>query len=233
MNNSIPNNGLPATFFTDAFRQLPPEELEAFYRTVFLHMDSPYGAEMRRQYYGALLRGMGAQVTIGCGVTIVNPQWVTLGEHVSLDDHCTLIARSERGITLGAGTRLKYGVYLDTECDAGYIETGQRVYLGTGCCLHGHRGLEIGDDTLFAQNITITPYSHIFDDPTRPIIQQGGHTRKVTIGKDCYLGKNVCVLYCADIEDGAVVGAGAVVVHTIPAYSVAVGVPAHVIRTRG
>ena len=222
-----------ASFFTDAFQHLPPDEAEAFYRTVFMQMDSPYGAEMRRQYYRSQLRKMGEDVTIGCGVKIVNPQYVTLEDRVSLDDHCTLFARSERGITLGEGTQLKYGVYLDTEGGEGYIETGKRVYLGTGCCLHGHRGLEIGDDALFAQNITITPYSHIFEDPARPIIQQGGHTRKITIGKDCYLGKNVCVLYCADVEDGAVVGAGSVVVHTIPANSVAVGVPAHVIRKRG
>jgi len=219
--------------FTDVFHNMPPDEAEAFYRTVFSNMDTPYAAEARRLYYASVLRAMGENVTIGCGVKIVNPQHVSLGDHVSLDDHCTLYARSERGITLAAGVQLKYGVYLDTEGDEGYIEIGKKVYIGTGCCLHGHRGLEIGDDTLLAQNITITPYSHIFEDPERLIIQQGGHSRKITIGKDCYLGKNVCVLYCADVEDGAVVGSGSVVVHTIPAYSVAVGVPARVIRKRG
>jgi acetyltransferase-like isoleucine patch superfamily enzyme len=221
------------SFFTDAFHNMSPAEAEVFYRTVFLSMDSPYAAEIRRQYYAAVLRRMGEHVRIGCGVKIVNPQFVTLGDDVSLDDHCTLVARSERGITLGEGAQLKYGVYLDTEGKDGYIEIGNRVYIGTGCCLHGHQGLIIGDDTLFAQHITITPYSHIFEDPARLIIQQGGHSRKMTIGKDCYLGKNVCVLYSADIEDGAVVGAGSVVVHTVPAYSVAVGNPARVIRKRG
>ena len=44
---------------------------------------------------------------------------------------------------------------------------------------------------------------------------------------------NVCILYSADIGEGSVVGAGLVVVHTIPPYSVAVGVPAKVIRKRG
>jgi acetyltransferase-like isoleucine patch superfamily enzyme len=221
------------SFFTEAFQTLPPEEAEAFYRTVFLHMDSPYAAELRRQYYATILRHMGANVKIGCGVKIVNPQYVSLDDNVFVDDHCTLIARSERGIIVQEGTTLKYGVYLDTERAAGYIEIGKRVYIGTGCCLHGHEGLEIGDDTLFAQNITITPYSHCFDDVTQPIIKQGGHMRKVTIGRDCYLGKCVSVLYSADIEEGAVIGSGSVVVKTIPAYSVAVGVPARVIRKRG
>jgi len=144
---------------------------------VFLQMDSPTAAELRRQYYATVLRHMGANVRIGCGVKIENPQRISLGDNVCIDDRCTLIARSERGITLGDGVNLKHGVYLDTEGADGYIEIGNRAYIGTGCCLHGHQGLVIGEDTLFAQNITITPYSHKFEDPSVPIIKQGGHTR--------------------------------------------------------
>jgi len=98
--------------------------------------------------------------------------------------------------------------------DKGYIKIGKRIYIGTGCCLHGHEGLEIGDDSLLAQNIT--PYSHKFEDPNKTIYSQGGYQRKVTIGRDCYIGMNVCVVYSADIGEGSVMGAGSVVVHTIP-----------------
>lgn len=219
--------------FADAFNNLPPEERESFCRTVFLHMDSPSAAELRRQYYATKLRHMGKNVNIGCGVKIVNPQFVTLEDNVTLDDRCTLIAGSERGIVLRDGACLKHGVYLDTEGASGYIEIGRRAYIGTGCCLHGHQGLEIGDHTLFAQNITITPYSHKFDDVNRTIIEQGGHTRKIVIGRDCYLGMCVCVLWSADIGDGSVIGSGSVVVKPVPPYSVALGVPARVIRQRG
>jgi carbonic anhydrase/acetyltransferase-like protein (isoleucine patch superfamily) len=88
---------------------------------------------------------MGANVRIGCGVRLVNPQHIALGDNVTIGDACTLIARSVRGISLGEGATLKQGVYLDTERATGYIEIGRRVYIGTGCCLHGHDGLEIGD----------------------------------------------------------------------------------------
>ncbi|MBT3295124.1 MAG: acyltransferase [Verrucomicrobia bacterium] len=196
-------------------------------------MESPQAAELRRQYYAGLLRHMGTNVRIGCGVKIVNPQNISLGDDVCIDDNCVLFARSERGITLGEAVQVKHGVYLDTESTEGYIEAGPHVYLGTGCCLHGHAGLEIGEHTLLAQNITITPFSHKFEDPDVPIIKQGGHTRKLTIGRDCYIGKRVCILYSADIGDGAVIGAGAVVVKPVPPFSVAVGVPARVIRKRG
>ena len=84
-----------------------------------------------------------------------------------------------------------------------------------------------------AQNISLTPYSHIFEDPNTNIIEQGGHTRKVTIGRDCYIGMNVTILYSADIGDGSVVGSGAVVVKPLEPMSIAVGNPARVIRKRG
>ena len=170
---------------------------------------------------------------IGCGVKIVNPQYVSLGDNVSIDDQCALVARSDRGISLQESVCLKCGVYLDTEGANGYIEVGARAYLGTGCCLHGHQGLEIGEDTLLAQNVTITPFSHTFEDPAHPIIRQGGHCRRISIGRDCYLGMCVCVLYSADIGEGAVIGAGSVVVKPVLPFSVAVGVPARVIRKRG
>lgn len=219
--------------FTEAFENLAQDEKEAFYRTVFMHMDTEAAAKLRQEYYAGRLRHMGENVKIGCGVKILNPQYVSLGDNVCLDDHCTLMARSEGGITIQEGARLKYGVYLDTESAEGYIEIGKRVYIGTGCCLHGHKGLEIGDDSLLAQNITITPYSHKFEDPSKIIYSQGGFSKKVIIGRDCYLGMSVSVVYSADIGEGSVIGAASVVVKSIPPYSVAVGVPAKVIRKRG
>ena len=44
---------------------------------------------------------------------------------------------------------------------------------------------------------------------------------------------NVSVVYSADIGEGSVIGAGSVVVKPIPPFSVAVGVPAKVMRKRG
>lgn len=220
--------------FTQAFKGLSPEQLEEFYKTVFMSMDTPEAEELRLRYYRERLRHMGEKVHIGVGVRMISPESISIGDNVHIGDNCVLIGGCNKGITIGNGVTIKYGVYLDVErADEGYITIGDHAYIGTGCCLHGHVGLEIGPHTLFAQNITITPYSHIFEDPNATIITQGGHTRKVTIGRDCYIGKNVCILYSADVGDGSVVGSGAVVVKSIPPYSVAVGNPARVIRKRG
>lgn len=221
------------TFFSDAFASMPAEERELYRKTVIMSMPSEYAEQLRVQYYSKLLRHTGRNIRIGCGVKIVNPQWISLGDGASVGDYCTMTARGENGITLGDGVRLMQGVYLDTENREGYINLGARTYVGTYSCLHGHVGLDIGEDCLLAQNVTITPYSHIFEDASRTISSQGGHTRKVTIGRDTYLGMCVCVLYSADIGEGCVVGSASTVVKTLPPYSVAVGTPARVIRTRG
>lgn len=223
-----------SSFFTDLYSKLTPEQVEEYHRTVFMNMEGDFARSARDEYYRGVLRRMGKNVHIGRGVRMVNPQFVSLGDNVKIHDNCILLAHSEKGITLDDGARLKYGVFLDVEdSQKGYIHIGKRVYIGTGCCLHGHLGLEIGDDSLLAQHVVITPASHTFEDPRKTIYSQPCNVRKVTLGRDCYLGMNVSVVYSADIGEGAVVGAGSVVVRSIPPFAVAVGVPAKVIRYRG
>ena len=220
-------------FFTDIFNGLNDEEKESFYQTVIMNDPSDYAAKARVEYYKTKLKFMGENVKIGAGVKIVNPEFISLGNDVEIKDGCTLHARGEGGITLGDNVRVQERVYLDTErVNDGYINIGRGSYIGTGTTLFGHKGLEIGEDCLLAQNITLTPYSHIYDDPERIIYSQGGHCEKVTIGKDCYLGMGVCVMYSGNIGQGSVIGAGSTVVKPIPPYSIAVGSPARVIKNR-
>lgn len=219
------------SFFTNAFAAHPDKE--SLYRALFMMDTSEYGERMRLEYYKTKFKKMGEGVRIGVGVKIIGEEHISLGDKVRISDGCTLISRGEGGIELADGVRLEERVYLDTERPDGYIKVGEHVYIGTGTTLFGHCGLEIGDHCLLAQNITITPYSHIFEDPSANIITQGGHSEKVTIGRDSYLGMNVCVLYSADIGEGSVIGSGAVVVKPLPPLSVAVGNPARIIRKRG
>lgn len=57
-------------------------------------------------------------------------------------------------------------------------------------------------------------------------------SKKTIIGNDVFIGANVTMLDGVKIADGAVIGAGAVVVNDIPAYAIAVGVPAKVVKYR-
>jgi len=53
------------------------------------------------------------------------------------------------------------------------------------------------------------------------------------IGNDVWIGTRVIILPGVEIGSGSVIGAGSIVSRSIPPYSIAVGAPAKVIRTRG
>ena len=56
--------------------------------------------------------------------------------------------------------------------------------------------------------------------------------QKVVIGNDVWLGKNVIITNGANIGNGVIAGAGAIITKDVPDYAVVVGVPAKIIRYR-
>lgn len=52
------------------------------------------------------------------------------------------------------------------------------------------------------------------------------------IGSDVWIGMNAVVMRGIRVGDGAVIGAGAVVTHDVPAWAIVVGVPARVLKYR-
>ena len=220
-------------FFSEKYDNMNENEREDLLKVLFMNSDSDYSAEIRTEYYSKQLKSMGENVKIGSGVKIINPQYVSIGDNVTIMDDVTIYARGEGGIEIGDNSRLCQRVYLDTQSETtGYIKIGSQVYIGTGTTLFGHMGLEIGDYSLLAQNITLTPYSHKFNNADEVIKKQCGNMKKVVIGRDCYIGMGACIMYSGDIGDGSVVGAASTVVKPIPPYSIAVGTPAKVIKSR-
>ena len=56
--------------------------------------------------------------------------------------------------------------------------------------------------------------------------------KRIKIGNDVWLGRNVIITNHSNIGDGVIAGAGAVITHDIPDYAIVVGVPAHIVRYR-
>ncbi len=105
----------------------------------------------------------------------------------------------------------------------------ENVYVGPRCIL----GLvHLERDVLLAAGVQIPSggLTHYFDDPTRPIREQGGERKMVTIGAGAWIGSGAIVL--ADVGKGTVVAAGSVVTKPLPDNVIAGGVPAKVIRPR-
>ena len=113
------------------------------------------------------------------------------------------------------------------------IEMGDRVAFNYGCYVNGFGGLLIGDGSEFGPGTMIHTANHRYDDPERPVTQQGWHVeRPVTIGRNCWIGMAVCILPEVTIGDSCIIGAGSVVVNDLEPYCIAVGNPARPVKSR-
>jgi acetyltransferase-like isoleucine patch superfamily enzyme len=99
----------------------------------------------------------------------------------------------------------------------GYGEDGE-IRLGTGVRIAPHVTMIAGD--------------HIFKDNDRPIREQGLRRKPITIEDDVWIAGRVTIVAGVTIGRGSVIGAGAVVTGDIAPGSIAVGIPAKVIRVR-
>ena len=88
--------------------------------------------------------------------------------------------------------------------------------------------VHIGNDVMIGPNTTITTVGH-------PINPNGRRKRlaqasEIRIGNDVWIGANVCILPGVNIGNNVIIGAGAVVNRDIEDNSMAVGVPARIIK---
>ena len=107
------------------------------------------------------------------------------------------------------------------------IKLGRRVFINSGCCFQDQGGIEIGDGSLIGHQVVIATLNH---DPD-PEKRAGMIPAPVKIGRNVWIGAHATILPGVTVGDGAIIGGGAVVTKNIPAYAVAVGVPARVIKS--
>jgi len=122
----------------------------------------------------------------------------------------------ERGANFGPGVEL---------------EIGDNSGLGINCWVP--YSLKIGKDVMMGPDVCIFNRNHKFDDISIPMWLQGVEdSRNVIIEDDVWIGARVIILPGVTIGKGSVIGAGSVVTHDVPAYSVCGGNPARVIKYR-
>lgn len=106
------------------------------------------------------------------------------------------------------------------------------VIVGFNCTFFCTDTLRIGHDTILAGGCMVTTENHgINPESALPYHAQPLTSAPVSIGNGCWLGQNVCVLPGVKIGCKCIIGSNAVVNKDIPDYSIAVGVPARVIKT--
>lgn len=148
---------------------------------------------------------------------------------------CFISLKSEvqfsRDIIIGKKTRISS--YVVIKVNKGMLKIGGNCTINSFCYIYAdEKGIDIGNDVLIGPNVSINGLNYNYIDKEKHIVDQGTTSLGIKIEDDVWIGANTAILDGVTIGRGAVIGAGAVVTRDIPQYSVAVGVPAKVIKER-
>jgi acetyltransferase-like isoleucine patch superfamily enzyme len=114
----------------------------------------------------------------------------------------------------------------------GNLRLGPKVVMGRDNVVNTYLDIEIGQNALMGDWIYVCDFDHVYEHLHLPIKKQGLVKTPVRIGEDVWVGEKASILRGADIGAGSVIGSQSLVKGRIPPFSIAVGAPARVIRSR-
>jgi acetyltransferase-like isoleucine patch superfamily enzyme len=190
------------------------------------------GIGLRALVYRLILRMEGV-AAIESGVRIRFADNVALGRNVYIDQGVYLHA-CPKGIRIGDNSFVMHGsvlhVYNFRDLPHAFIHIGANSLIGELNVLRGQGGITIGDRVYTAPMVQMLAVNHVFDDPTRPMVEQGITAEGIVVEDDVWIGAGAIITDGVRICKGAVVAAGAVVTQDVPPYTVVGGVPAKALR---
>jgi acetyltransferase-like isoleucine patch superfamily enzyme len=114
----------------------------------------------------------------------------------------------------------------------GNLRLGPKVVMGRDNVVNTYLDIEIGENALLGDWIYICDFDHVYERLDIPIKKQGLVKTPTRIGADVWVGEKASILRGADIGAGSVIASQSLVKGVIPPFSIAVGSPARVIRSR-
>lgn len=163
---------------------------------------------------------------------IHHPNFI-LGRYCFIGDRVVINERMDGGpIQLGNNV----GILRDSTLETG---VGGRIYVGDSASIHPNchifsyvEPVTIGTGVMIAPGCALFSYNHGISSG-KPVRNQALESKgPIIIGDEAWVGTHVKVLHGVTIGNGAVIGAGSVVLHDIPDNAIAAGVPAKIIGPR-
>lgn len=155
---------------------------------------------------------------------------VKIGHHVGLSG-CTIFIKGENNtLLIHDNVRLRNMTIeiIGNNCS---ITIGEKCVIGQGCYLSSKEEnihLRIGNNCMFSRNV------HILTSDGHPIFQEDHRINPasdIVIGNHVWLADHVTVLKGSVIGDHSVIGIHSLVTKSVAENSIAVGIPAKVIKT--
>jgi acetyltransferase-like isoleucine patch superfamily enzyme len=134
----------------------------------------------------------------------------------------------DRGnLAVGSGTVIERDGILNVH---GFCEIGNDAYISARFLLGCSKLVTIGNNVAIGPNVVIVDTNKVYSNLKIPISEQGGVSKEVRIGDNCWIGANSTILPGTILGKHVIVGAGSVVRGTFPDYVLLAGMPAKIIR---
>ena len=159
--------------------------------------------------------------------TIRHPERISIGDGVKLGPHC-LIGTC---IYYPLGWMISDKYPMERQRFEPTLRIGNQVIATGNLQAVAYQSVVIEDDVLLAWNVLISDATHGFsrvDIPYR--YQPMSKISPIVVGRGSWIGQNAVIMPGVKIGEMCVVGANSVVTRSLPAYCVAAGAPAKVIR---
>lgn len=177
----------------------------------------------RSRFKRYAFKTIGNDWMVGLYLSIRNPEYMTIGNGLSVGDYCNMQTWPEyRGVPTGMSPNLIIGNEVSF-MDHCHISCMNKINVGDGCLF--------GDNVFITDNFHGKNFLNELNVPpiNRHLFSKGG----VIIGRNVWVGRNVCIMPGVKIGDGAIIAANAVVTKDIPSNTVAGGVPAKIVKRMG
>lgn len=168
-------------------------------------------------FYKSSFKFFGSGSLLGINSTFINLNYITFGNNSSIGSNTTLSCYKEKKSNIKPEMIIGNGVSIGSDS---HITCANRIIIGNNV-LTGKR-LLITDNAHGSSNkstLDIPPLK-------REIISNG----PVIIKDNVWIGEKVSIMPNLEIGKGTIIAANSVVTKDIPAYSVAAGVPAKIIK---
>lgn len=176
---------------------------------IFFYFD--LGCKLRYLFWKLIVTSLGGKV----GRNVIFYEGVRINGKVIIADNVRIL----RNVTISTD-----GV--------GIISIGNNVHIGEGTIIFSRLRIEIRNEVIIGPQNIIVDHDHSYKNLNILIKDQGHVGKEILIEEDVWISSHCCVLKGVTIGKGCVIGASAVVNKDIPNYSVAVGIPAKVIKKR-
>lgn len=141
---------------------------------------------------------------------IIYPKRITYNNIPRVNSSLKIAIKKGSKLKLGKSFRSRNNVSIRIY-NNGLVNIGNNCFFNDGCSVNCQENIEIGNNTIFGQNVMIFDHDHDYKHNINDFVR-----KKVKIGNNVWIGANCVILKGVTIGDNVVIAAGTIISKDIP-----------------